>query len=179
MLPKPRRGRPPGRPPGRPSKYVPEVVDALLERIEKGGTFADASASVGVAYETFIGWRNRYADFDERVLAAEAKGKLARIDRISDAGAKGNWTADAWYLERRYPEEYGKRLLIQVTDEQLTLLRKLGLTPNEAWNSLVKSLMAELGRREEEEDQFRVIEGRAYPPRAQIEASVEGDPTDL
>ena len=39
---------------------------------------------------------------------AEVKRKLWHLNRIQQASTDGAWQASAWYLERRYPQEYAK-----------------------------------------------------------------------
>jgi hypothetical protein len=56
-----------------------------------------------------------YVEFLEAVKKAEAEAEALRVSRISKAGKEGNWQADAWYLERRYPERWGKRIQQEVT----------------------------------------------------------------
>ena len=51
-----------------------------------------------------------YVEFLEAVKKAEAEAEALRVSRISKAGKEGNWQADAWYLERRYPDRWGKRV---------------------------------------------------------------------
>jgi len=47
----------------------------------------------------------------EAVSRAEIKGKERHFLNIAKAGEKGIWTASAWILERRYPEEFGRHRL--------------------------------------------------------------------
>jgi hypothetical protein len=49
-------------------------------------------------------------EFRDAVRRAEAEAKLAALERIQQAGREGTWTADAWYLERKYPHEFGRRV---------------------------------------------------------------------
>ncbi len=51
------------------------------------------------------------------VLKQEAKAIERRIKRIEKAGEEGNWTADAWYLERRYPHLFGKRDTVAIENQ--------------------------------------------------------------
>jgi hypothetical protein len=49
-------------------------------------------------------------EFRDAVKRAEAEAKLAALERIQLAGRGGTWQADAWYLERKCPREFGRRL---------------------------------------------------------------------
>ena len=50
-----------------------------------------------------------YKSFWEEVNLAESEAIVRRIARIEKAGADGNWQADAWVLERKYPDKFGRR----------------------------------------------------------------------
>ena len=92
---------------GRPTKYTPETSKIILDAIGLGVPFRHACAMAGIDESTFSRWRDRYADFADAVKAAEARavaGRLARIRRAEDE----SWQAAAWYLERRYPQEFGR-----------------------------------------------------------------------
>ena len=77
-----------------------------------------AAAIGGVTYTTLNNWMKKgesassgaYVEFLEAVKKAEAEAEALRVSRISKAGKEGNWQADAWYLERRYPDRWGKRV---------------------------------------------------------------------
>lgn len=55
--------------------------------------------------------RHRLAgEFRDAVQEAEADAKVGALARIQKAGREGTWQADAWYLERKYPREFGRRI---------------------------------------------------------------------
>lgn len=105
-----------------PTKYSQEVVDAICAALETGaGPVASAKAG-GITFQTYQDWNHNNIEFSERI-------KKARIDgeqRIRELGMQaimkaGNgyvidgenirpqWQAWAWILERRFPDEYGRR----------------------------------------------------------------------
>ncbi len=49
-----------------------------------------------------------YREFLEAIEKAEAQAKVRNVT-IIQAAAKDNWQAAAYWLERRYPEEWGRR----------------------------------------------------------------------
>ena len=92
---------------GRPTKYDADTAKAIIGAIELGLPYRHACAYGGISEDTFARWRVKYADFAESVKAAEARavaGRLARIRRAEE----DSWQAAAWYLERRYPQEFGR-----------------------------------------------------------------------
>ena len=92
---------------GRPTKYEPDVAKAILGAIELGVPFRHAVAYGGISESTFGRWRKQYADFDDAIKAAEARAVMGRLGRIRRAEDE-SWQAAAWWLERRYPQEFGR-----------------------------------------------------------------------
>lgn len=93
---------------GRKSKYSPERVKLILDAIRVGSTYALAAAWGGISDDTLDEWKKKYSDFAESFRKAEGEAALKRLARIDKAGREGDWRADAWWMERRYPDAYGK-----------------------------------------------------------------------
>ena len=125
---------------GRRTKYTPDTVKRLTDAIRLGGSDRDACVYAGISEDTLARWRVQHADFAENLDRARMEGKLQRIGRIAQAGAKGDWRADAWYLERRWPEEYAQTFIIKVTPDDAAILKRLGMTASEAWQQLMQEL---------------------------------------
>ena len=126
---------------GRKSKYTPDVVQEILNAISIGGSDKDAYTAAGISKETFYQWMQK-PEFSDQILRARARSKVLRIGRIKKHG-ENDWRADAWYLERRYPEEYAQSFIIKVTTEQAALLKARGMTASEAWELLMQELDAD------------------------------------
>ena len=58
--------------------------------------------------DAFARYRAEYADFADDVRQAEAKAAIRLVGQILQAGEK-DWRALAWWLERRFPEEWGRK----------------------------------------------------------------------
>ena len=110
-------------PRGRTTKLTPELQRNLCAVIGAGNYIQTACNYVGIDPTTFSMWLQRgegthptrpktklYVDFVEAIRKAEAQAEATRVARIAKAGQDGIWTADAWYLERRYPERWGRRV---------------------------------------------------------------------
>ena len=113
---------------GRPSKYRPDTVAAIIAAVEGGATYRHAAASVGVSERTLHDWQVRHPHFSQALKTAEASACIAAIGTIRRAAEAGTWQAAAWYLERRYPAEYGRRAVtvdasVQVTHDDGDLTR--------------------------------------------------------
>ena len=113
---------------GRPSKYRPDTVAAIIAAVETGATYRHAAASVGVSERTLHDWQVRHPQFSQALKTAEAMACMAAVGTIRRAAEAGTWQAAAWYLERRYPAEYGRRAVtvdasVQVTHDDGDLTR--------------------------------------------------------
>jgi hypothetical protein len=104
-------------PGGRPTKLTPEVQQEIGQNIIDGLSFADSAEMAGITYETFNNWMKEgktasegiYFQFFQYIKTCEMEGKKENIRIIREAGRNGNWPASAWLLERRYPDEFGRK----------------------------------------------------------------------
>lgn len=70
-------------------------------------------------------------EFEEFVQKCLAENKSIHLENIQKAGKDGYWQASAWYLERKFPNEFGKRdlvrneYIIKVQTLQSTLIKIL------------------------------------------------------
>lgn len=101
---------------GRPSKLNDETTEKLCYYISQGNYFDTACKLVGIDYSTFRAWivkgeeegKGRFFDFSEAIKRAEAEAEAKRVELILKAGKYQDWKANAWYLERKYPDRWGK-----------------------------------------------------------------------
>lgn len=118
---------------GRPTLLTPELQDAICAAIRRGMYAVRACALVGVSKTSFYAWKTRgdageepYADFLAAVTQAEAEFQEASLECIAAAAkplvaedgklvAAGDWRALSWVMERRFPDDYGKRVRQDVT----------------------------------------------------------------
>jgi hypothetical protein len=106
----------------------PRVVN-LLNALRIGNTRSGAAAYAQVHRDTLYDWL-RNPTFSDALEKAEADAKMAAIANIHQAGRK-SWQASAWYLERRYADEFGRRERVDVEivarREADRIAQKLGL----------------------------------------------------
>lgn len=127
----------------------PVLTDDIIERIcnyvRAGVPLRFASEAAGVSYSMARRWSSwgkrgyrddhpaspmmmaRYQRFSEELDIARAQSVAVRIERIQEAADRGFWQADAWWLERQLPEEFGRvnKLVVQSTDSLEMELREL------------------------------------------------------
>lgn len=93
----------------RTSKLTPERQSKVCQAIQLGATYVHACNYAGISYETFRRWMRENVAFHDAVKEAEGKATVGWLAKIEKAASDGNWTAAAWKLERRYPNDYGRR----------------------------------------------------------------------
>ena len=94
----------------RRTKYTEEAIKAIEQAISMGATYRLACQYAGISEDTFGRWRDKYAEFADRIKRAEGRAAVGWLDKIEKAATDGNWQAAAWKLERRYPHEYGRQV---------------------------------------------------------------------
>lgn len=93
-----------------------ELIDQAAQLKTEGMTDKDICAVLGIHPSSFYRWLNTPKTRLERELGdalkkAEAYYKQALTGLIKQAAVErsSNWTAAAWLLERKFPDEYAKR----------------------------------------------------------------------
>jgi hypothetical protein len=102
---------------GRPNKLTKEMQDKLCAYIAEGQYITTACRLVGVDYATMRRWilqgeqdmSGKFYEFQEAISQAEALAEAERVKLILQAGKYDDWKANAWYLERKFPEKWGRK----------------------------------------------------------------------
>jgi hypothetical protein len=103
---------------GRPSKATADRVAAIADAIANGVPACHAATAAGVHRSTLAAWRSEFPDIDDILQKAESGAIAYHISVVKRAAADGVWQASAWWLERRFPGEFGRRLR---TDQSVTV----------------------------------------------------------
>lgn len=101
----------------KPTKLTPAKQETITSAIAQGNTRDTAAALAGIAESTLYSWiakgkkatKGIYFEFYNAIKKAEAFAEADRVKRIQKAGKDGDWKADAWYLERRYPKKWARQ----------------------------------------------------------------------
>lgn len=141
-----------------PRGLTEEVYRNIVIATRYGASLTLAAQAAGLNPWTVRRWLREAAvleeegktkDDDIRIKLAHALPKararraIKALQQIQKAAEDPrNWTAAAWYLERTYPEQYGKqdRAPFDWKEE----LRKMGVSPEEAMEMMVKATMEEI-----------------------------------
>ena len=96
-------------------KITEDLIKMICELKGKGMSNKDICMAVGIHEATLYRWLNKPSARLHRVLSeefkkAEARYKQELLDTIRGAALakRQYWTAAAWLLERKYPEEFGR-----------------------------------------------------------------------
>lgn len=76
------------------------IKEDILNAMSVGAYAVDACASVGISDDTFRRWRKSDAAFAARVSRAQARGWVANLEVIRNAGLAGDWRAATEHLDR-------------------------------------------------------------------------------
>lgn len=120
---------------GRKTKYTQDTIDRLTQAIELGASRTMACQFASISFQTFSVWMNDKPEFSDAIKKAEATGALKWLARIEQAASDGSWQAAAWKLERRFPEEFGRRIEQSVTvntrEVAMQMAAQIGVEPEE------------------------------------------------
>lgn len=101
-----------GKPVGRPTKRNPEREAKIIEAI-RAGNYIETSAHLGgIGISTLYEWRDKYPKFAEAIEKARAEAEAASVALVQSAAIE-NWQAAAWWLERSFPDKYGRRTRVE------------------------------------------------------------------
>lgn len=106
---------------GRPTLCTPEIADKILKAISIGSYWEPACVAAGVSYKSVRRWlerasqddaegiseRSPYCQFRDRLKRAEAEAEVSLARMV--ASTPDDWRAQAFVLERRYKERWGKQ----------------------------------------------------------------------
>lgn len=87
-----------------------ENIADICARIARGVPIRLAAESVGISRQALDDWRRRDPDLEALIGRARSSALAESVERIVEAGKRGDWRADAYVLERA-PEtrdEYGQ-----------------------------------------------------------------------
>jgi len=102
----------------RPCKLTPELQNKIGENVSLGLTYSLASEAAGITYKTFNEWNKKgqteksgkYYQFAQHIKKCNADGARKLLERLNDAAEAGNCQVCMFILERRFPEEFGRRI---------------------------------------------------------------------
>ena len=124
----------------RPCKLTPELQQRIGENIALGLTYRLAAQLAGITYKTFNEWNQKgqteksgkYFEFSQYIQKCNADAAKALLERINLAAKAGDTQICLWILERRFSEDFGRRLYRKTNAIPENLNRNIEITANEA-----------------------------------------------
>lgn len=92
-------------------KKTPERMKRILQALELGATYQLAANAAGISATTLTRWMREDEEFGDECRSSEGKAAVRWLAKIEQAASAGDWHAAAWKLERRFPRDYGKRIV--------------------------------------------------------------------
>ena len=97
-------------------KLTDELCDNICNDIKEGVPIIHASVANGISKSSFYSWYNKgkeaksgkYKKFYDEINEARSVAVTLRAKRVYNAG-EVSWQADAWWLERVDPENFGRK----------------------------------------------------------------------
>ena len=88
--------------------------EILFEAIKYGLNITDSCRKASISKDTYFRKLKRDKKFEDRVEKALIEFKQRLIISIQKAGLDpARWTAHAWMLERKFPDEFGIRQKVE------------------------------------------------------------------
>jgi len=102
----------------RPTKLNLDITQRIGDGVSLGLTYALAAESAGITYKTFNDWMKlgrdstsgKYFEFYKHILKCNADAAKTLFGHLKMAAEAGNCQVCMWILERRFPEEFGRRI---------------------------------------------------------------------
>lgn len=108
---------------GRPTSLTPEIHRKVVHAVQVGMCIEAAAALVGVNKTTIYDWMRRGArdrsgpfhEFSRDLTQALAECQYLALSRLHRLMQDGSFQAVSWFLERRFPQEWGRRQAVELT----------------------------------------------------------------
>ena len=103
------------------------ITSGLCRLLRHGLSRQAACDALGMNRFTFYDWFGKDSHFQTAIKKAEGRFVTDQVALIVKAAKAGTWTAAAWLLERRRPEEYGRNSVLTAEQFVQAALENLGL----------------------------------------------------
>ena len=101
-----------------PTRTPKAIKEEIIENLKTGMTIEASALLAGVCRTTYYNYRDRDPKFAEEADQASRWAEAICLERIKQAAMdRMDWKAWAWILEKRFPDDYGKRQELQVKTE--------------------------------------------------------------
>lgn len=119
-------------------ELTPALIDRVCEFIRRGNYTQVAAAANGISTSRFYEWLQKYEDFRDAIEKASGEAEDEALGLVR-SGHPEKWAPNAWYLERKHPDRWGRRALVVADAEK----RKLETEKLRAEIALIKAKSVE------------------------------------
>jgi hypothetical protein len=118
-------------------KLNDKVHEAIVESVRHGSYITVAAQSAGINVTTFRNWLERgemeeariaegfdadpneakYLAFKRDVDSARSQAEIESVKAVRMASRNGTWQAAAWYLERSFPQRWGRNRIEEIIED--------------------------------------------------------------
>ena len=110
----------------RKPKLTEELIKEAYKLVSAGNYIKDVYPILGIGSTTWFRWLREgeaaksgiKRQFWQTIKKAEKDAVARNVALIQRAAQEGNWQAAAWWLERKYPEQWGKRDNVNLTTDK-------------------------------------------------------------
>lgn len=103
----------------KPTKAQSKVREDLIENLRTGMTIEAACLLAGIGRTTYYRWLDEDEKWADECKSAVRFAEAVLLERVKQlAMDKMDWRAFAWILEKRFPDDYGKRQELKVESTQ-------------------------------------------------------------
>jgi len=137
----------------RPTKMTSNITQKIGDNIALGLSYSLAAETTGITYQTFNSWMNRgkteksgkYYLFYKHIKKRNADAAKVLLERLNKAADAGNCQVCMWVLERRFSDEFGRRVYRKTNVISESINENVELTIKEG-DKIRKQILAKFDR---------------------------------
>lgn len=109
----------------RPTIINNEIIQKIEEALKAGNYIITACQYAGISKDAYYDWIHKaqdpeadpiYKRFSDTVEKARASAEVRNVMNIQKSAQDGTWQASAWWLERSFPDRWGRRTTVTGPD---------------------------------------------------------------
>jgi hypothetical protein len=120
-------------------KRTPQLEEAIMRALRAGSTRTAAAEYVGVDRVQLWRWMKSDVTFRNAVTRAEAEAEVACTGTIKNAAREGDWHAALAWLERRRPEDWGRKDRVDIVAIVRVMAAQAGLSDEETATAVAEA----------------------------------------
>jgi len=137
----------------RPTKLTPEIQKKIGDGVSLGLTYALAANAAGITYQTLNQWMSKgkteksgkYFEFTQHIQKCNAEGALKLLERLNEAVKAGDTRICMFILERRFSEDFGRRVYRKMNIVSENINENVELTVKEG-DQIRKQILSKFDR---------------------------------